>query len=285
MDFVIVTAWRRPDFLRACLVRLLAADQGEQHYLIAIDRGPDGACEQVAQWFIRLIGPHRARLIQRSHPWHGNSYNVLSSYKDALDADTTAELIHLIEDDILVSKDYFTYHRAAHDLLPDVIAVSACRNQNLAEPPIGGDEVIYTHGSYQSLGVSFTRGQLQRIVSFAQPDYFRDPVTFCAETFPQSRIPRPHAEQDGLIHRIQEFHDLATAYPCQPRAYHAGFIGYHRTGTPLEGTIVERSEQILAMTSDDLNERADTFKDYEAVDLDRSRKTPTLAIELTEKVP
>jgi hypothetical protein len=270
-ELVIVTAWRRPDFLSACLQRLLIADDGRQRYMIAFDRGFARECATVAVAFTRQLGG-RANIRRRSHRYRGNSYNVLTSYREALAMGP--DLVHLVEDDVFVGADYFEFHRRAHELAPDAFAVSAARNQQYPPEhnPPDDHEAVYTHVSYQSIGVSFRPGPLSQVVQHATHTYFSRPVAYCAKYWPGSRINPNNAEQDGLIHRIIEATGRPTVYPFSPRAYHAGFVGYHRKGAGPVGTVAERAATLLRMTTAELNAAAHSYPDHIAVDLDAPRK-------------
>lgn len=270
-EVVIVTAWKRPDFLSAALQRLLVADDGRQHYRICLDRAHARECALVAVEFTRRLG-NRALVRQRQHRYKGNSYNVLMSYKEALAS--TPDLVHLVEEDIFVAADYFEFHRRAHELAPDAFSVSACRNQQFPhewDPP-DGEDTVYRHVSYQSLGVSFRPEALSQVVQHAQHAYFANPVAYCRRNWPNTAINPNNAEQDGLIHRIIEASGRPTVYPFSPRAYHAGFVGYHRKGATLEGGIAHRAATLLRMTTADLNAAAHSYPDHVAVDLDAQRK-------------
>jgi len=270
MELVIVPAWRRADFLHACLSRLAIADEGRQEYLIALDRGHDQRNALVVKAFAKQVGERRVRTHLPRHHYRGNSYNVLTSY--ALAVNTNAELVHLVEEDVFVGSDYFGFHRAAHEIAPAAFAVSACRNQNVLATPPDEPAMVWAHRDYQSLGVSFRRETLRLVLREAREAYYRDPVGYCRRRFPKSKIPQANAEQDGLLHRVAEDRELSTVYPCVPRAYHAGFIGYHRDGEPLSGTdFFVRGRALLAMGTDELNRRAASFPDHAAFDLDAER--------------
>lgn len=270
MEVVIVPAWRRPDFLKACLSRLLAADDGVPHYRITLDRGHTPDVVPVAAWFAKRLGA-RVRTVRRSHQYRGNSYNVLTSYREALREH--ASLVHLVEEDVLVGADYFGFHRRAHELAPDAFAVSACRNQQypLGEDPPAVENALYLHRSYQSIGVSFKPRRLEAVLPHLTPGYFGRPVTYCASRFPHSVINPNHAEQDGLLHRLMEADGTATAYPAVPRAYHVGFTGYHRKGELPTGSIDQRAQAILAMSAEELNRRAHSYPDHTTIPLDAVR--------------
>lgn len=281
-SMVVVPAWRKPDFLAATLTRLAIADDSCEEnvgYIICIDRHPHPDIAEVAWQFRDERRPGLVVIKRRHHEYHGNSFNVLTGLVDALKM-PGADLIHVVEDDIFVGIDYFTYHREAHRLAPEAFAVSACRNQNDPTDHTWDPTLVRAHASYQSLGASFRRAVLHRLASYAQDGYFRDPIGFCQAVFPDSRIPAPHAEQDGLLNRIRESHGLKTVYPDVPRAYHAGFVGYHRAGEPLTGgTAMDRGLQLLAMDADELNRRAEEqWRDHETIELNEVRKGPERVI-------
>lgn len=274
-ELVIVTAWKRPDFLSACLQRLVTADDGRQNYRLSLDRGVTRDCVQVASDFAGKLGA-RAQVTARTHRYRGNSFNVLMSYREALTDRVAADVVHLVEDDVFVGGDYFEFHRRSHALAPDAFSVSACRNQQFppeVNPPDEPD-AVYEHVSYQSLGVSFRPEMLAEVVKHAKHSYFARPVEYCQRAWPESRINPNNAEQDGLIHRLIEASGRATVYPFSPRAYHAGFVGYHRKGEGLPGTVDERATRLLWMTTADLNAAAHSYPDHVAVDLDVARPEP-----------
>ncbi|QJD53620.1 glycosyltransferase [Streptomyces phage Kela] len=261
---VLVPAWRRPDMLHACLTRLSKAVTDDVHVIVSLDRKGTLECRQVAESFSTAFADIYLRVMHH-HQFHGNSYNVLSGLGDALKVG--GDLIHVVEDDIMVSLGYFAFHEEAHLAAPDAFAVSACKNQNLqGEPPAAA----YRHPSYQSLGVSMRPENVEKAVVHNKPVYYGDMVNYCKRNFPGSLIPPGHAEQDGLINRVRERERGVTVYPAQPRAFHAGFYGYNRTGTKLGGSIERRSAKILSMTSEEMNAMAGLMKDHEVIDLEEN---------------
>lgn len=269
-EIVIIPAWRRPEFLKAALYRLAIADDGRPEYWICLDRGYLGSLTPVTTWFKRRMAP-RVRIGTRSHNYKGNSFNVLMSYRDALAEG--ADLIHLIEEDILVGADYFDFHRRAHELAPDTFSVSACRNQQFVaghEPP-DDETAVWRHPAYQSLGVSFKAERLKAIIPHAKRAYFTQPVAYCRRYFPHTAINPNNAEQDGLLHRLSENAGLSSTYAAVPRAYHAGFVGYHRKGRLPSGGVDARAARILAMSAQEMNERAGSYPDHTTISLDGFR--------------
>jgi len=250
--------------LHACLTRLSKAATDDVRVVVSLDRQGTFECRQVAQSFSTSFADIYLRVMNH-HQFHGNSYNVLSGVTDVLKLG--GDLIHVVEDDIMVSLGYFAFHEAAHEAAPDAFAVSACKNQNLlGDPPA----LAYRHASYQSLGVSFRPDVARQVVKHGTPAYFGNMVEYCKRTFPGSLIPPGHAEQDGLFNRVRESRRGVTVYAAQPRAFHAGFYGYNRSGMKLGGSIGRRSEKILSMTTEEMNQMAGSIKDHEVIDLDQN---------------
>lgn len=260
---VLVPAWRRPDMLHACLTRLEMAATRDVTVVVSLDRDFDPGCRAVAEEFSRRFQSIYLREMHR-HTYRGNSYNIVSGLRDCMRIN--GDLLHIVEDDILVARGYFAFHEAMHRVAPGAFAVSACRNQNLITPR---PDAAYLHPSYQSLGVSMKRGIADRVTTHDGPGYYADMVAYCRKMFPGTIIPAGHAEQDGLINRIRESLGGRTVYAANPRAFHAGFNGYNRPGTALtEGTVEERSRRILSMSSEEMNALAGELKDHQVIDLD-----------------
>lgn len=278
VEMVIVPAWRRADFLHATLTRLAVAVRAYPHPVqvwVTVDRGhtPDVAetVRECGRWF----APGGFTATRRiHHPHKGNSCNVLHAYAEAVAAAPTR--IHLVEEDVFVAVDYFSFTAAAWQLTPDVFAVSACRNQHFPpdhQPPPDPD-TVYRHPGYQSLAVSFPPARLAAVLPHVCADYLTSPVAYCRRTFPTTAIPAGNAEQDGLIGRIIEAGRWEVTYPGAPRAYHAGFVGYNRRGMLLHGPIPQRAARLLSMTADELNTYAKSYPDHTTVDLDGVRPPP-----------
>lgn len=253
--------------LYACLTRLSMAATDDVSVIVSIDRGGKRECAQVAESFSERFAHIYLRQVEH-HNFHGNSRNVISGIKDALLFD--GDLVHVVEDDVMVALSYFHFHEAMHATVPGAFAVSACRNQNLEGPAPGS---AYCHPSYQSLGVSFRPDVVRRIAVHDTPSFYSDMVGYCRRKFPKSAIPAGHAEQDGLINRIREGANGVTVYTSRPRAFHAGFHGYNRLGRRLNGSIERRAERILSMTSEEMNAMAETIKDHEVIDLGEDLST------------
>lgn len=143
----------------------------------------------------------------------------------------------------MVARDFLRWHYAVQAAQPRLFCSIGTRNTNREVPDSADPQIYYlTQGDYCSLGVCFERSVITQLLApHVTRDYFADPGAYCAEHFPESRVGSAYVEQDGLIRRIQESQRQAhpIAYPYRPRAYHAGYIGYHRRGS-LSGTLRER---------------------------------------------
>ena len=279
-EIVIVPAWQRPEFLAATLERLSAADEGTQEFWISLDRRHSQAVNMIATQFAARLGD-RARLLTRFHSYRGNSFNVLQSYAEAVKC--APDFIHLVEEDVFVADDYFAWHRAAHRLVGNCIAVSGARNQNLLEDPEPEPGAVFVHEAYQSVAVSFRPERLAPILKHAGQRYYRDPIGYCKRLFPHTKIPHGNAEQDGLINRVAESMGAFTVYPTEPVAYHAGFVGYHRAGeSPLRtGVPVQvAASELLRMDAAELNRRAHSYPDHQTVDFHTKRLEPHRVVAL-----
>lgn len=278
---VIIPTFRRPGFLEVCLEHIQAARGWKDYnYLFAIDRN-DKTCDGVMRRFYDA-GARGAYTARPIHNFKGNVFNIMSAYQVAhsLAIDAGAPFIHLIEDDIFIAPDYFDFHEKAWQTVGEsAFCVSACRNQNRDASGIlegyGPVDVIgkyphekakagnpsqkmahiYLHQSYQSLGVSFRTESVRLITEHARPEYWVNPIQYCREAFPDiTAIPAGNAEQAGLIHRIIHRHNLRTAYPVVPRAYHAGFAGSNRPGRKPASEYT--AQEIRKMTAEAMNGEA-----------------------------
>lgn len=285
MELVIVTAWRRPAFLWASLTRIMACMPSDVRVVVSLDEGYHSEVGWVAERLSSTVDNGRIQINVRDgghRRYRGNSHNVIEAYRDAIATEPEPELVHLIEDDVFIGYDYFDFHRRAHSLAPGAFSVSACRNQNfpIGADPAPDDTAVYSHGSYQSLGVSFRPEVLRSALEGVGWDYYVDMVGWCSRRFPNSAIPAGHAEQDGLLNRFREEAGMSTVYGATPRAYHAGFTGYNRKGAKILGSSTsDVGKQLLAMDARMLNGHAHTHKDHTTIDLDGDRASVSRLIE------
>lgn len=250
-DILLLPCWRRPEFLWHCLDNLTRAAAFESvHLVFRLDSGfwPDNL-EVIRSFADRLpsyeIQPAQPCPYRRTR----QSANLLLGYLHA--ASVAARYVFLVEEDVMVARDFFTWHRAVQTAAGPLFCSIAVRNHNRhvqvsAEP----DGFYLSQGDYCSYGVCFDRRVLLELVRpHVNIAYFRRPKRYLRRHFPDSAVGLGFVEQDGLIRRIQESASLPIAYPCLPRAFDAGFYGYNRPGG-LTGSADERRMKLAEVIYD-----------------------------------
>ena len=231
-DVVVVPCWRRPEFLWHCLDNLSRAEGIEDvHIVICPDTGAAPENQEVVRAFRSRLPSYEIREAVTS-PFRRTkqSSNVLLAYLYA--AALSRHFVFLVEEDIIVARDFLTWNRAVHAAAGPLFCSIGVKNHNrevaLEEEPEG---YYLSSGDFCSHGVCFDRQVLrERIAPHVRLDYMRRPKAYLRRHFPDSSVGLGFVEQDGLIRRIQERSRLPIAYPCLPRAFDAGFYGYNRPG-------------------------------------------------------
>jgi hypothetical protein len=246
-DVVLIPCWRRPEFLWHCLENLTQAEGSERlHVIFRPDHGHDPLIHEVIGEFRPKLASSEVDVPPRC-PYRRTkqSANLLTGY--LLAAARARAYVFMIEEDIIVARDFFRWHYAVQAAEPQLFCSLATRNTNRAVPVSNDPQLYYrTTFDYCSLGVCFARQVVARLIApHVRRQYFEDPSRYCAQHFPASRVGAGYVEQDGLIRRIQEAQGerAPIAYPYRPRAFHAGFIGYHRSGR-LQGKLAARIQQV-----------------------------------------
>lgn len=289
MEIVNVICWRRPEFLTACLTRLALADEGVQHYRFSVDHDPDPRIFRPIGAFADTVGNGRCELIQRGpHHNQGPTRNILCALHESMVRE--ADFVHTVEDDIFVSKDYFSYLRSAHTLAPDAFCATAYTPQPLHPFTADDHSAAFLREYAPTVAVSYRTGMLARILEWLPLHYLDDMTAYNARTFPgHPCAPHEWAGIDGALGRVRRKTGGRTVYPVVNRAYHAGYIsapctggacggdttrdginnGPHRHGRQLTGTVQERAQQLLALDADGLNALSEAAtRDYTWTDLD-----------------
>ncbi|MDP9267267.1 MAG: hypothetical protein M3P27_02945 [Acidobacteriota bacterium] len=240
-DVVLVPTFSRPEMLWHCLEHLFRCPEFTEHDVVVwLDWHadlPDPPLVEVEQVVGFFPGVHLVRLARHGRP--GNSFNVLSAYRAAYESG--ADVVYLVEDDVMVRPDFFRFHRFVRSLL-DVFCVVAAENTRRATPP-QGNHFWATDDDYASLGVSFDRKALAEIVRHHSAEYFGDMHGYCQRNF-GARFQKEEVEQDGLILRVMGEQRVLSAWPYEPRAQHVGWYGYHRQQGRPQGTLEQRYRQV-----------------------------------------
>lgn len=264
MNIVIIPCWKRPGFLAACTTLIQRAINAENyHYIFAVDRGAEGLNDAVIEKF-----PYSYEIFRPgNHTRWGNTINLLKAYQYA--ASLKPELIYLIEEDIFIAENFFTFHEMVwKDHNP--FFVCACEYHKAKVAPIENEvSAIFGYNRYQSLGVSFKTETVLRFAAHGNVKYFNNPKTYLQKTFPHCNKGFGW-EQDGLIDNVLCDENASGIYPVVPRAFHAGFVGYNRTGQGITANSVnlwEVAEKLINMSESEMNDRAKLYKDITRCDL------------------
>ena len=228
-DIVLVTTYNRPDYLRLCLDYLSrAAGIETKEIWVCVDRG-----RSLIREFYEVLGDFNKTLrivikFRPEHSYMGNSMNTLESYKEAYQTD--AEFVYLVEDDVLVQPDFFTWHEAVQSMGGFMCSVAyRCVRNAQARTDITDPAACFTTArDFASIGVCWRRTRLAPVVAHARQEYYEDLKEYLVKNFPFNRFSDCFAEQDGLIMRVMGVTHGITAWPYVPRCYHIGFAGYNR---------------------------------------------------------
>jgi hypothetical protein len=230
---VVIPCWRRPEFLWHCLDNLAQAEGVEDvRIVIRPDTGFAVDNLDVVREFSQ-----RLPTIDIQYPTPApyrrtkQSANVLLGYLAA--AANARRYVFLVEEDIMVARDFFRWHREAQVAAGRALFCSiAVRNPNRrVSVPDEVDGFYLSSDDYCSTGVCFEKSVITSLLApHIRLAYFRRPKRYIRQQFPNSGIGLGFVEQDGLIRRIEESSALPIAWPCVPRAFHSGFYGYNRPG-------------------------------------------------------
>lgn len=240
MDLVLIPTFARPEYLHLCLEHLRQADGGtEKHVWIAQDSHHRDSVDQKSRnaesrGVAEMARPYFAdvRFIPRQpHGYVGNPYNFLELYREAYASN--ARFVYLVEDDVLVGRDFFTWHETVQAKSEYLCSVGwhCIRNPKAicSEDPEG---YIESARDFSSIGVCWRRSNLFELVRHAHVGYYGDLSGYLHRVFPNSKIPHGvWTEQAGLIMRILlETEGAKVAWPVRSRCAHVGISGYHRAG-------------------------------------------------------
>lgn len=254
MNVCLIPAYRRPEFLWHCLENIKLADGADSlHYIFRFDHGFDPDNEKVVKDF---PFSHEIAVTRRTpYQLSKQSYSLLSGYEIA--ASKTDRLVFMVEEDVMVARDFFRWHIAAHEAWPTAFCSIAVANPNRTMVDTVDDPGAYyvSTGDYCSLGVCFTRDALRtHVLPGVTNRYYADPINYVASNFRGMPIGRAFAEQDGLIRRTEmRLGDRGIGgivWPWKARAYHAGFYGKNRGAGP-RGPLQERIERLAAIIYSD----------------------------------
>lgn len=233
-DIVIIPAYDRSEMLWNCLERLSACSEifGMQvRVTVDCHQGKCNPVEEIREVIVKFPELKIVTTVMDPHSYRGNSFNVLSAYRRAVEAG--APFVFMVEDDVMVEPDFFCWHYEAQASKPFCsVGVENTRSGKLK-----------TTEDFASLGVCFSCETLTHIIKHGVTNYFSNTGRYCQDKF--GIVPGEHTEQDGLILRIMRSLGGTAIFPESPKARHIGWYGYnHADGLRPEGTLQERYDAV-----------------------------------------
>lgn len=261
-DIVIVPSYFRPEYLQLALEHLATADgAGEKIVWVEQDRAcvhtPHLVSElpHVRQVISRFANAFEALIYSERPPngYIGNPCNFLEAYKRAYKC-ADARYVYLVEDDVLVSKDFFRWHEAVQATDDFFVTVGwHCVRNPEVKPSTDPTEYITSYRDYSSIGVCWKREKLEALAKHARPEYYQDMAGYLRGAFPGNPIPAGQwTEQAGVVTRLlHETRTRLVAWPSLRRCAHVGVSGYHRPrGHQFAGGLDQRIAGLRAAVSD-----------------------------------
>lgn len=250
-DIVVIPCYERPEFTRICLKHLAQARgiQDKEVWLCQdrhlSDKDPDAmvwAMESNVLFGHDHFPGRFSYNILEPHATYGNSRNLVEALSTAVDAGP--ERIFLVEDDIAVSPDFFSWHEAVLDQ-PGVFVSCATSLNKSAHFQTNGPEAMdeslqdpaayyLSQGAYSSHATAFKTDNLKSILGYL----------FGCTNWASGW------EQDLLTQRFLKAIQRRSAWPYVPRAFNIGWYSYHITGSQFTGTLEEKVRAIESAIKD-----------------------------------
>lgn len=186
--------------------------------------------------------------------WYGNTANTMNAYLWAFNAGY--DRIFYVESDVMVHKDFFSWHRQQQEEFPNIFASMAWIFNRHA--PIT-DDLMFQPWFY-SIGVCFSREKLALIAQHATPKYYGDLHGYIERRFKASPLNVPfaiaHVEQDGLIQRVLDEDKSQTVSPGIAKCSHVGFTRSYG------GDTQEDYERFLGLEGLRFDERVERVEEF-----------------------
>lgn len=208
---VVMPAFRRPEIAALSLEKLALACSLDTDVRIYLDTCGDERLEEfqyVRDTYFPTATIYRAGLhvIAPSGSW-----NILNSLAQGFD--TKADLVFFIEEDVLVSRNFFKWHEARHSEYPYFVT--------------SGRKLKNRDTSYYSNpGSCFSKEALSLIVPHICLEYFADQAGYLDKHFPG--MDDAGILDDGLIRRVMRSVQGKAIAADPAIAFHYGFRYYNR---------------------------------------------------------
>jgi hypothetical protein len=272
-DVILIPTYLRPEYLQICLEHLAntKSTPTPKEFWVCADNRPNDEerWRMLLDWQNEVLSAWRGALPIKfvrgaKHQFNGNSFNVLESYKKAYREEGVRN-VYLVEDDVLVTPDFFTWHEAVADVEPTALCSIAYRCSRNRDAHVGiTDPGAYftTARDYASIGVRWSRLHLGYVLEHAREEYYADQEGYILKRFAGNRFAGDFSEQDGLIMRVMWEQRGFSVWPYVPRCYHMGWYGYHRPNGKRPNGFLEQKVAAIRATISDPAALADAAPDF-----------------------
>jgi hypothetical protein len=242
MNICVIPAFQRPEYLKECLSNIEKADGHEDLILvIALDYGYDAKNIQIVNESSLRDQCFISRTPRNGFKLGKQSFNVLKNLLQAC-SQNDIDVVYYVEDDIFISKDFFTFGEEVLQKEPDIFAFIGTESHNIRVETSHNKNAYYLtdKADFQTHGVCYNAKKfMQYIAPHITGNYFNNPIAYCNQ-FASVVCQKGYCEQDGLIRRVIEKEKLVIAYPHVARAQHAGIYGYNRNNGIMKLTYEKR---------------------------------------------
>lgn len=252
MTVALIPYFDRPEMLWHCLYHIDRAERPKDFtLLLKPDYGMSSRStqdhNQVIAQFLRLNPeiikprPHRFRSLTKQ------SANVLLGLVHTCENLAPDDVVHLIEDDVMVGPDHFTWSADVHKHGGFCVTTSHnCNGPNLGKTPEG---YYSCQGEYRGIGTSFRADILRKyLFPHINERYLTAPQAYIRLHFDPDPFNGAWCEQDGLIRRVQVKSCEPIAYATTPKSFHAGWYGKNRNGKMKpKGTLEQRIQEVRSV--------------------------------------
>jgi len=170
--------------------------------------------------------------------------NILEAYK-WLFANLSTNYVAIIEDDIIVSRDWLKMMLFFINSL-DKTNVLALNAGDLRDKKLAGDKsVIKNNDWYFSCASIISREMFEKyILPHCKPEYYNNKDAYLRKHFP-GMLEGKLLDQAGLFRRVRMRYNLKVLCPVFRRFGHIGVYGRFQGGSPLYGKETQERYKIL----------------------------------------
>lgn len=236
-DVIIIPTHERPEFLHITLENIAKAShlKGKSVWVCEDIHTDNPKTPQLQEEIISTVllahGSLPIEHFQVRHTNHGSSFNVLESFRRACDTD--ADMIYFIEDDVIVTPDFFRFCEAVHNEWDPFATGPNCSPQSKTNEDPSLIEASSTW--MQTFAMSFQRERLKELLL---PKY---------ENYGLLKQGERYFEWDEWLCKAMQRSKQYIINPIQSRGFHFGVYSYHTGGGAFPGNLAERIAQTRAV--------------------------------------